>query len=120
MPIYEYRCRSCRRRMSFLVMTPSAFEPECGFCGGRDLERLFSRFSSPRSEEQRLESLADPASLSGLDENDPGSVARWMKKMGGALGDDIDGGEIDELAEQAAEEVAGGADAGLDSSPDEP
>ncbi|MDI9612915.1 MAG: zinc ribbon domain-containing protein [Acidobacteriota bacterium] len=107
MPIYEYHCRACRRRMSFLVMTPSTFEPECRFCGGRELERLFSRFSSPKSEEQRLESLADPASLAGLDESDPGSVARWVKKMGGELGDDLDGGEIDELAERAAAEASG-------------
>ncbi len=118
MPIYEYRCRGCRRRMSFLVMTPSTFEPECRFCGGRELERLFSRFSSPKSEERRLESLADPASLAGLDENDPGSVARWVKKMGGELGDDLGGGEIDELAEQAAAEAAG-PDGGPGSPPDE-
>jgi hypothetical protein len=98
--------------MSFLVMATDTFEPVCKFCKGKDLEQLFSRFASPKSEESRLESLADPSSLSGLDENDPGSVARWMKKMGKELGEDFDGEDIDQIAEEAAQEAAGGGDAG--------
>jgi putative FmdB family regulatory protein len=113
MPIYEYVCRSCRRKMSFLVMIPANFHPECKYCKSGDLEQLFSRFSSPKSEDRRLESLADPASLSGLDENDPGSIARWMKKMNKELGEDgVGGEEIEQMAEEAAQEVAGGGDAG--------
>jgi putative FmdB family regulatory protein len=112
MPIYEYYCRECKRKMSFLVMAASSFEPICKYCKGKDLEQLFSRFASPRSEESRLESLADPSSLSGLDENDPGSVARWMKKMGKEFGEDFDGEDIDQLAEEAAQEAAGGGEAG--------
>ena len=75
----------------------------------------------PRSEESRLESLADPTSFSGLDENDPGSVARWMKKMGKELGEDFGGEDIDQLAEEAAQEAAGGGtpeDAGTPSGDD--
>jgi hypothetical protein len=86
--------------MSYLVLKPDAFKPEC----------KFSRFASPKSEESRLESLADPSNLSGLDENDPGSVARWMKKMGKEMGEDFAGEDIDQLAEEAAQEVAGGGD----------
>ena len=107
MPIYEYFCRNCRRGMSFLVMAPAAFQPECKFCKGADMERLFSRFSSPKSEEARIESLTDPSSFSGLDENDPSSVARWVKRMGGELGDDFsDGQDIEQMAEEAANEAA--------------
>jgi len=116
MPIYEYFCRNCRRKMSFLVMSPATFQPECKYCKGTELDQLFSRFSSPKSEESRLESLADPSSLSGLDENDPGSVARWMKKMGRELGEDFGGEDMDQLAEEAAQEVAG-EDAGFSESP---
>lgn len=76
------------------------------------MERLFSRFASPRSEESRMEALADPASFAGLDENDPGSVARWMKKMGKELGEDFAGEDIDQLAEEAAQEAAGGLSEG--------
>ena len=113
MPIYEYFCQNCRRKMSFLVMTPANFHPECKYCKSHDLEQLFSRFSSPKSEEQRLESLADPSSISGLDENDPSSVARWMKKMNKELGEDgIGGEEIDQMAEEAARETAGEGEPG--------
>ncbi len=107
MPIYEYFCLKCKRKMSFLVLTPSTFQPRCKYCNGAELEQLFSRFAMPKSEEKRLESLADPTSFSGLDENDPGSVARWMKKMGKEMGEDL-GGDIDQLAEEAAQEVAAG------------
>jgi hypothetical protein len=93
--------------MSFLVMKPDAFKAACRYCGSEELEQLFSRFASPKSEESRLESLADPSSLSGLDENDPGSVARWMKKMGREMGEDFAGEDIDQLAEEAAREAAG-------------
>jgi putative FmdB family regulatory protein len=107
MPIYEYQCRNCKRKMSFLVMSAASFHAVCKFCRSEDLDQLFSRFATPKSEESRLESLADPSSFSGLDENDPSSVARWMKKMGKELGEDFGGEDIDQLAEEAAQEAAG-------------
>ena len=110
MPIYEYLCSKCRRKMSFLVLSStSSFVPACKFCKSPDLEQLFSRFAMPKSEEKRLESMADPSSLAGLDENDPASVARWMKKMGQEMGEDL-GEDMDQLAEEAAQESAGGDD----------
>jgi putative FmdB family regulatory protein len=107
MPIFEYYCRKCKRKMSFLVLSTASFHPVCKFCKGEDIEQLYSKFAMPKSEESRLESLADPSSLSGLDENDPGSVARWMKKMGKELGEDFAGEDIDQLADEAAREAAG-------------
>jgi hypothetical protein len=98
--------------MSFLVMSTASFQPVCKYCKGEDLEQLFSRFAMPKSEESRLESLADPSSFSGLDETDPGSVARWMKKMGKELGEDFGGEDVDQLAEEAAQEAAGGGTSG--------
>jgi hypothetical protein len=61
----------------------------CAHCHSADLERLLSRFASPKSEEARLEALSDPSHLSGLDENDPASMERFMKKMGQELGEDL-------------------------------
>ncbi len=90
MPIYEYRCNQCKKRMSFLVMSAEKEQAlSCSFCKSPDLTRLFSKFATVRSEESRLESLADPGSLAGLDESDPKSMARWMKKMGKELGEDV-------------------------------
>jgi len=96
--------------MSFLVLaSTSSFVPVCKFCKSPDLEQLFSRFAMPKSEERRLESMADPSSLAGLDENDPSSVARWMKKMGQEMGEDL-GEDMDQLAEETAQEAAGCGD----------
>ena len=63
------------------------------------MERLLSRFAAPKSEEARLESLSDPANLGGIDENDPRSVARVMKKMGQEMGEDVD--DIEAMIDQS-------------------
>jgi hypothetical protein len=62
------------------------------------MERLLSRFASPKSEEARLEALSDPSNLGGLDENDPRSMARFMKKMGQEMGEDL-GDDLDAAME---------------------
>ena len=66
-----------------------------------------SRFARVRSEDARLDSLADPSKFGDLDENDPKSVARWAKKMGGELGGDL-GEDFDKMMEEAVEEEASG------------
>jgi putative FmdB family regulatory protein len=105
MPIYEYRCAGCRRKVTVLTLRVSEqVDPVCEHCGSRDLTRLMSRFAMVRSEDARLDDLADPSSLSGLDENDPKSMARWMRKMGKELGEDST--ELDEMADELE---AGGA-----------
>lgn len=109
MPIYEYACGDCRRRVSLLVRTfAAAASPACPRCGGTSLTRLMSRFATVKSEDARLESLADSASFGDLDENDPASVARFMKKMGREFGDDL-GEDFDSAVDEAmAEGEAGG------------
>jgi len=65
-----------------------------------------SRFSTVKSEEARLDALADSSSLGDLDENDPASVARFMKKMGREFGDDLGEdfeGAVDEAMAESAE-----------------
>ena len=67
-----------------------------------------------------MEKMLDPASLSGIDENDPRSIARWARKMGKGLGDET--GEdfnslVDEMEETAAREIEGGetsSESGID------
>jgi putative FmdB family regulatory protein len=111
MPIYEYECEKCRRRSSVLTMRVSEkVHPVCSHCGATTMHRLMSRFASPRSEEARMDALADPSNLSGLDENDPKSVARMMRKMGQQMGDEFSGPEFDE----AINELESGGDLGGD------
>ena len=115
MPIYEYRCRDCGRKSVYITLSvTSPLEPKCRKCGGSNLEKLVSRVAVSRSEESRLENLADPAKLSGLDENDPKSMARWMKKMGKEMGEDM-GEDFDESIDEAMEEAGGEENGGGDS-----
>ena len=50
-----------------------------------------------------MESLADPSKLGDIDEKDPASMARWMKRMGKELGEDL-GEDLDAMVDQAMEE----------------
>jgi len=122
MPIYEYRCHNCRRRVSILWRTFAEAETgmaRCPRCGGEQLTRLVSRVRVVRSEESRLDDLADPASLGDLDESDPRSIARWMRKMGDEAGEDmgpefeevvdrLEAGEAPEDIEKAIPDLGGG------------
>jgi putative FmdB family regulatory protein len=115
MPIYEYDCHDCRRRVSLLIRSLSAAgAPACPRCGGSQLTRVMSRFATVKSEEARLESLAGDASFGDLDENDPASVARFMKKMGKELGDDL-GDDFDSAIDEAMAESEGEGGEGSES-----
>jgi len=99
MPIYEYRCQDCRRRVSVFWRSFSEAEDGeavCPRCGGNHLTRLISRVRTIRSEESRLEDLSDPSFLSDFDEEDPRSMARMMRRMADEVGEDM-GPEFDEV-----------------------
>jgi len=78
-----------------------------------------------RSEESRLDDLSDLDNLPDLDENDPRSLGRWMRKMGEEIGEDL-GPEFDEVVgrleagespdeiEQSMPDLLGSDDVGLD------
>lgn len=112
MPIYEYRCQDCKRRVSLLWRSFADMESKeatCPRCGGHHLTRLVSRVAVVRSEDSRLDDLADPSMLDGLDEDDPKQLARWMRKMSDEMGEDL-GDEFDEVitrleAGQSPEEI---------------
>jgi putative FmdB family regulatory protein len=102
MPIYEYRCAACRRRSSLFYQSFSAAEraePRCEHCGSADVVRLVSRVAVLKSDESRMDDLADDAALSDVDENDPRSIARWARKMGEQLGEDV-GDDFREMVDQ--------------------
>lgn len=101
MPIYEYRCANCRRRVSLFFRSFDAIpaEPVCPRCGAARLSRIMSRVAVLRSEESRMDDLADPSSLSDLDESDPKSLARWMRKMSSESGEEMPA-EFDEVVDR--------------------
>jgi putative FmdB family regulatory protein len=111
MPIYEFRCGKCSKRYSVLTLRVSEkADAKCPKCGSRRAERLLSRFAMPKSEEARLDALADPSRLGDLDENDPKSIGRWMRKMGREMGEDMDDGDFDEMADEIESGALGDED----------
>ena len=113
MPIYEYRCRKCGKRFSVLTLRVSETpKPECTKCGGTSADRLMSRFAMPKSDDARADAMSDPSNLSGLDENDPKSVARWMRKMGKEMGDDLGGEDFDQMMDEIEDGDGGEGDGG--------
>jgi len=107
-PIYEFRCDACGRISEYLFLSRGEEDtPVCKRCGSPRMQRVLSRVRVRLSEETRLERLADPARWGDLDENDPQSVVRMLKKLGPELGEDFEG-DVDELVEEAlAEEEEG-------------
>ena len=102
MPIYEYGCYDCRKRVNVFFRSFADVETKaaiCPRCRGTNLKRLVSRVAFVRSEESRMESLAAPGSFGDIDENDPKSIARWMRKMGNEMGEDL-GDEFKEVVDR--------------------
>jgi putative FmdB family regulatory protein len=93
MPIYEYNCLDCRRRVSVFFRTFSAASDEaarCPRCNGANLRRLVSKVAVLRSEESRMDSLADDSMLGGLESEDPRALAGMMRKMSDEMGEPLD------------------------------
>jgi len=96
MPIYEYRCRACRRKVSIFVRGFSdPVSPACERCGSRDLARLVSSFALVRSGKGAGEDSSLDDFLEGVDERDPRSLARAVRHIGEESGEDL-GPEFDE------------------------
>lgn len=96
MPVYEYECRACGRQFSRFFWRISDAEGAACRCGSAQLERLVSRVAMHHSEESHLESMADPSKWGDMDENDPKSMARMIRKLGREMGEDL-GPEFDEM-----------------------
>ncbi|MCS7246053.1 MAG: hypothetical protein NZ696_00345 [Thermomicrobium sp.] len=128
MPLYEYRCRSCRRRFTrFFRSIQSARDPEsCPQCGASEVDRLVSRVVVRRSGREAGSGLTDwdesdggglsedaerwgdedDAELPDLPETeDPRELARWMRQMSAETGE-----PLDEPLERAIQDLERGED----------
>jgi putative FmdB family regulatory protein len=94
MPIYEYVCLTCRKRVNVFFRTFSAANGGnaiCPNCAGTNLHRLVSRVAVMKSEESRMEGLADPSLMAGLESEDPRALASFMRRMSDETGEPLDG-----------------------------
>lgn len=100
MPTYEYRCLSCKRRFGlFFSYSEYGKSPvACPHCKSENVQRRIGRIRVARSDESRLENLADPASLAGL-EDDPRALGRMMRSMSREVGEEMPP-EFDEVVDR--------------------
>lgn len=96
-PNYEYVCLNCHKRFEqyFSYEEYGKMAATCPYCHSKNVQRRIGRIRMAKSEESRLESLADPAALDKIDE-DPQSLGKMMRKMSSEVGEDM-GPEFNEV-----------------------
>ncbi|PWH19250.1 MAG: zinc ribbon domain-containing protein [Anaerolineae bacterium] len=100
MPYYPYRCLDCHKRFE-IFLSYSEYGTRtvlCPFCNSQNVQRRITRVRIAKSEESRLEELADPSLLAGL-EDDPKALGKMMRRMGNELGEELPP-EFDEVVDR--------------------
>ena len=100
MPTYDYVCGDCRKRFDiFLSYKEYGIKPvACAHCGSANVRRRVPRVRVLKSDEARMEAMADPAKLGGLDD-DPVALGRMMRQMGSEMGEDLPA-EFDDVVDR--------------------
>jgi putative FmdB family regulatory protein len=121
LPIYEYRCGACRRRVQIFFRSFSAVTDNatCPHCQSSDLQRVPSRVARVRAEGDYEDFLTDPSNIENLNYEDPKAMAQWARRMGEAAGVEMDGDyeemlEAMESGEDPGDLAGAGDDLGLD------
>lgn len=78
-------------------MTAEPDDEKCPHCGSVDTSKLVSRFARYRSEDDRIDALADRMETMG-DPESPSQMREMMREMGRAMDDDVSD-EIEEMFE---------------------
>lgn len=100
MPIYQYNCSGCHQQVElFFRSVSAASKPTCPECGSKKLKRRMSRVARVRSESQRLADIDIDQELGKLDGKSEADFARWTRRMGDELGDEL-GADFRDLADR--------------------
>jgi putative FmdB family regulatory protein len=105
-PIYEFVCQNCHKRLGFLVRDISApFAPKCSFCGNTNLSHAISSFAYHKSLktvwEESGEATIHPSEAYY---KDPRNIGRWVEKKFQDLGQELPS-QIQEKIQEAREGV---------------
>jgi len=82
-PLYEYWCRQCQRKVTLYLPSFSQVSPHCPQCDNDTLHRLFSTFSvrSKTHKDIYEDILSDSQLTRGMLADDPRALAEWNKRM---------------------------------------
>jgi putative FmdB family regulatory protein len=94
MPIYEYRCADCKKKVAVFFRSFAAVDQEpahCPICQGTHLTKMVSKVRVIRgaSSSSGGDDGFDDSMLDDLDENDPRSLGRMMRRMADETGEDM-------------------------------
>jgi putative FmdB family regulatory protein len=91
MPTYDFICNNCNQRFDvFLTFAEYGKKTvTCIHCKSRNVRRRMTKVRIAKSDDSRMESMADE--FSGIEslEDDPKAMGRMMRKMGKEMGDDL-------------------------------
>ena len=91
MPTYDFICNNCNERFDvFLTFSEYGKKTvKCTHCKSRNVRRRMTKIRIAKSDERRMESMADDFSgFEGL-EDDPKAMGQMMRKMGKEMGEEL-------------------------------
>ena len=90
MPIYEYKCKSCKVRESIFFRSFSDVkDPKCSNCGSLDMTRLISSFTVVKGWGDFMKDMPAWDSMMDFNEDDPRDAARMLRQWKDEVGGDI-------------------------------
>jgi putative FmdB family regulatory protein len=125
MPTYDFICQKCHQPFD-IFLTYAEYGKKavtCSHCGGKNVRRRMTKVRVAKSDESRMDSMADDFSgVEGL-EDDPKALGRMMRKMGKEMGEDVppefddvvdrlEAGQSPEEIESALPDLGAGGDDG--------
>ncbi len=127
MPTYDFICNTCNQRFDvFMTFSEYGKKPvSCTHCKSKNVRRRMTRVRIAKSDDSRMDNMADGFSgLEGL-EDDPRAMGQMMRKMGKQMGEDLppefnevvdrlESGQSPEEIESALPDLGGAAGGGDD------
>lgn len=101
MPTYDFICNACHQRFDvFLTFAEYGKKTvTCAHCNSKNVRRRMTKVRIAKSEDSRMDSMADDFSgFEGM-EDDPRAMGRMMRKMGREMGEDLPP-EFDEVVDR--------------------
>ena len=91
MPTYDFVCNNCNQRFDVFLTFDEYGKKRvsCTHCGSKKVRRRMTKVRIAKSEERRMESMADEFSEIENMDGDPREMARVMKKMGREMGEEL-------------------------------
>lgn len=91
MPTYDFICNNCNQRFDIFLTFAEYGKKRvtCTHCKSKNVRRRMTKVRIAKSDDSRMDNMADEFSgLEGL-EDDPRAMGQMMRKMGKQMGEDL-------------------------------